>query len=80
MKTVHDMIEELSKFPGDAVVVMACDAEGNNYRELDEVEGDYWSDNSVYGDIDILMHEDDFEDEDEDNHQVLNQTVVLWPL
>lgn len=80
MKTVKDLRNELEEFPDDAFVIIASDEEGNSFRHLDLVEGDYWSDNSTYGEVDILMHEDDFEDEDEDNHQVLNSTVVIWPL
>lgn len=80
MKTVKDLKNELEEFPDDAFVILASDEEGNSFRHLELVEEGYWSDNSTYGEVDILIHEDDFEDEDEDNHQVLNSTVVIWPL
>lgn len=35
--TVSELIAELSKLPGDSLVVMSKDAEGNNYSPFDEV-------------------------------------------
>lgn len=83
MKTVQELIDELSDLPRNAFVVLAKDAEGNEYRKIDCTEGGYLSEDPGYGEVDLIFPDDiDMydEDEDEDVNEGLTETVVIWPL
>ena len=79
MKTVQELIDELSDLPRNAFVVMAKDAEGNDYNKIDCTEGGYLSEDPGYGEIDLILS-DDIDEYDEDMVEGLTETVVIWPL
>lgn len=79
MKTVQELIDELSVLPRNAFVTMATDAEGNDYKQIDCIEGGYLSEEAGYGEIDLILS-DDIDEYDEDMVEGLTETVVIWPL
>jgi len=79
MKTVQELIDELSDLPRNAFVVLAKDAEGNEYSKIDCTEGGYLSEDPGYGEIDLIFS-DDVDEYDEDIDEGLTETVVIWPL
>lgn len=79
MKTVQELLDELSAMPRDAFVLMASDAEGNNYRKIDEVEGGYLSEDQGFNEIELLVPEET-DIYDEEMNEGLTETVVIWPM
>lgn len=63
--TVGELIEYLSRYPSDHLVVLAKDAEGNGFSPMyDSSEEEYIPDSTYSGDL----GDDDF------------NAVVLWPV
>lgn len=58
---------------------MASDAEGNNYRKIDEVEGGYLSEDQGFNEIELLVPEET-DIYDEEMNEGLTETVVIWPM
>lgn len=79
MKTVQELLDELSAMPRDAFVLVASDAEGNNYRKIDEVEGGYLSEDQGFNEIELLVPEET-DIYDEEMNEGLTETVVIWPM
>lgn len=79
MKTVQELIDELSGLPRNAFVVLSSDAEGNNYRKIDYAEGGYLSEDPGYGELDLLLS-DELDEYDDEVNEGLTETVVIWPL
>lgn len=79
MKTVQELLDELSAMPRDAFVLIASDAEGNNYRKIDEVEGGYLSEDQGFNEIELLVPEET-DIYDEEMNEGLTETVVIWPM
>lgn len=79
MKTVQELIDELSDLPRNAFVVLAQDAEGNSYKKIDCVEEGYLSEDPGYGELDLIFH-DEVDIYDEEKNEGLTDTVVIWPL
>lgn len=79
MKTVQELLDELSSMPRGAFVLMASDSEGNNYRKIDEVEGGYLSEDQGFNEIELLVPEET-DIYDEEMNEGLTETVVIWPM
>lgn len=79
MKTVQELIDELSGLPRNAFVVLSSDAEGNRYMEIDSAEGGYLSEDPGYEDLELLLP-DDLDEYDDEVNEGLTETVVIWPL
>lgn len=79
MKTVQELLDELSSMPRGAFVLIASDAEGNNYRKIDEVEGGYLSEDQGFNEIELLVPEET-DIYDEELNDGLTETVVIWPM
>ena len=79
MKTVQDLINELSSLPRNAFVVLATDPEGNTYTKVDGVEGGYLSEDPGLNDVDLVLPEE-VDIYDEEMNKGLTETVVIWPM
>lgn len=79
MKTVQELIDELSGLPRNAFVVLSSDAEGNNYMKIDSAEGGYLTEDPGYGELDLLLS-DELDEYDDEVNEGLTETVVIWPL
>lgn len=79
MKTVQELIDELSGLPRNAFIVMASDPEGNYYRKVDEVEGGYLAEDPGLNPVDLVLPEE-VDIYDEEMNKGLTETVVIWPL
>lgn len=83
---VSEFREALAKFPDDAIVVVAKDAEGNAFAPLDEMSlGAYERTGAWSGDFTCINEDDDFEDffitREEYNELVAEHPAVcLWPV
>jgi hypothetical protein len=73
--TVGELIKELAGCPGDALVVMSKDGEGNDFSPLSEVAtGDYVAESTWGGHL-----RDSEYDEEEDGPDGAVKAIVLWP-
>jgi hypothetical protein len=74
--TIGDLIEELSKLPADAPVVLARDAGGNNFAELASADLAGWDG----WDVGLLELTDELRAEGYAEEDVRGEpAVVLWP-
>lgn len=71
--TVDELRQALADLPGDRIVVMSKDGEGNSHSPLAEVEGDtrYSAESEWAG---TTHHPDDWDD-----HPDAVVAVCLWP-
>jgi len=71
--TVKELIEKLQAIPGDRLVVMSKDAEGNEYSPLDDVRGGYYRAETTWT--------GDFTSRPEDAEEMgaKQEVVCLWP-
>jgi hypothetical protein len=71
--TVDELRESIADLPGDLIVVMSKDAEGNGFSPLAEVEPAtrYAADSEYSGEC---PHPDDWDD-----HPEAVEAVCLWP-
>ena len=78
-KTVGDLIQELSTFPSDMPVLVAGDAEGNDYSFLSVISnGDYVAYTEYDGG---LVSEEDLEEKyDDDDEFKPIKVCVIWPI
>lgn len=79
MKTVQELIDELSSLPRNAFVVISTDTEGSRYMKIDSAEGGYLSEDPGYGELDLLLS-DELDEYDDEANEGLTETVVIWPL
>jgi hypothetical protein len=70
---VHELIEQLSKHPQDAEVILSSDPEGNSYDTVYEVDAAYYD---PEGQEIWPVHEDEIE---EDEYENLTVGVFIWP-
>lgn len=83
--TVEELIEELKKLPGDAVVLVSGDEEWNRLNFADFASLSLMDPKSVPGDIEVV-HPDDvefgeyynYEEEREMTIDDYTKAVVLW--
>jgi hypothetical protein len=75
----EQLVEVLSRIPGNPVIYLASDAEGNDFSELDGYSTEYVNEDfedeyetSIFNEDDIR---DDYDGEIPDNFK---QVVVLW--
>jgi hypothetical protein len=73
------LIEALSKIPGNPKIILSSDAEGNSYEELDGFSTEYV--NSLFSEQEIsIFSEDDIRDDnDGELPGNFDPVVVLWP-
>jgi hypothetical protein len=72
MMTVTDLIEELSKFPGNLKVIVSKDSEGNGFSPLsDTCDGYYLSQTTWAGDY--------YSDPEDARELGARPAVFLWP-
>lgn len=74
--TVRELIEGLQSVDPELVVVLSSDAEGNNFRKMDEA----MSIGLFNPDEGIFLSPEDLEDEDSYIEDDAKQVVVLWPV
>ena len=68
--TVKELIDELSEFDDDQIVVVASDPEGNSFfHEGIELCAAWWDGEDV-------VHDDDLPDEYTDD---ISEVAVIWP-
>lgn len=72
--TVAELIEALSEAPGDSLVVLSSDAEGNDYRPL------AYADLARYAPVETWYGDVLDEDADEEDYDGVVDAFVLWPL
>jgi hypothetical protein len=56
---VKQLRRALSKMPPDAIVIVASDAEQNDFHPLSEVDLGYWDENEGFGDFHDQASADD---------------------
>ena len=70
--TTKELIDTLSKYPDDTLVVMSSDAEGNRIHSLDEAEESWYIEwEPGYGDLinPVDLHE----------YKEAIKVIALWP-
>jgi hypothetical protein len=80
---VRELITELEKLDPELRVLIAGDAEGNDYSELDGFDLAYVEPDYSGGRVEDIIYADDLEDdlEDEDDDISNYQSVlVFWPV
>lgn len=75
--TVGQLIEQLSKLPADAVVILAADGEGNSFSLLAADDGAEvgWYDPEADDRVDLFVA-----DGDADGDEDYRRAVCLWPI
>lgn len=74
--TVRELIEGLQSVDPDLAIVLSSDAEGNNFREMDEA----MSIGLFNPDEKIFLSPEDLEDDDYYVEDDAKQVVVFWPV
>lgn len=75
--TVAELIKKLQKFNGGIQVVLASDAEGNDFRNLASVEPGYFveDENTLYT-VDSAADSEEYTEDKKDNMKM----ICLWPV
>jgi hypothetical protein len=79
LTTVAELIAELEALPGDSEVILAVDAEGNNYAKLDDFS-EAMIDPTVPSRFVEPIFPGDWEEEHDDWDGYTQNAVVLWPV
>lgn len=81
--TVQELIDRLSKFPGDMIILQPADGFGEFFAPVDEACTMFVDNNYKLGQIEEVWDKEDLiDDSDKEESEVflhLKEVLVLWP-
>lgn len=85
MFTIADLIRKLETYNQDSIVLLAKDAEGNDYSSLDDISVELVENDYDGGSIVDLFDQESLLEEDPDRtasdiKNNFKEVVVLWPV
>jgi len=83
---VSELITVLNDYPGDSIVILSSDGEGNDYSPVSDLSGALYEEgDSCRGDVYMDFTDEELEEEEMDKNEwldrktTMSKCVVLYP-